>query len=142
MDIYEIAKNCIDLWEKQAWFEAFDRYYSDDAVNAEPMGWHGIPSEVVGKQAIIEKYKWLTEEFWSSVDSIKCSEPYFFGNERFAVAIEHEVTPRQTGERTHLVEIGVYTVRDGKVIREEFFYDKEEIDMYAQSNDSAAEESA
>jgi hypothetical protein len=137
MDIYEIAENCIDLWEKQAWFAAFDKYYSDDAVNAEPMGWRGIPAEVVGKQAIIEKYKWLVEEFWLSVDSIKCSEPYFFGNERFAVVIEHEVTPKQTGQRTHLVEVGVYTVSGGKVIREEFFYDKEEIDMYAPPNHSA-----
>jgi hypothetical protein len=32
------------------------------------------------------------------------------------------VTNRMTGERTDMSEVGVYTVKNGKIVREEFMY--------------------
>lgn len=141
VDITEIAQKCIGCWERRAWFEAFEKYYSDDAVNVEPTNWHGIASTVVGKQAVIEKYKWVTEKLLVE-HSIKCSEPYFFGDDRFAVTLHNDVTPRQTGQRKRFTEIGIYTVRNGKVTKEEFFYNKEQMDMYSRLNELAAKSGA
>jgi len=41
---------------------------------------------------------------------------------RFILRFKYDVTPKQTGKRMTLDETGLYTVRDGKIIKEEFFY--------------------
>jgi ketosteroid isomerase-like protein len=33
-----------------------------------------------------------------------------------------DVTPKATGERTTLDEVGLYTIKDGKIVEERFFY--------------------
>jgi hypothetical protein len=42
---------------------------------------------------------------------------------QFAVHFTFDVTPKATGHRTTLEEVGVYTVKDSKIIREQFFYE-------------------
>jgi ketosteroid isomerase-like protein len=138
MDIHEIAERCIGYWEAREWFEAFEKLYSNDAVNVEPTNWHDRASVVAGKEAIIEKYRWVTEQLLIE-HSIKCSEPYFFGGDRFIVSMENEVTPRQTGKRIRFTEVGLYTVKDGRVIKEEFFYSRKQMDMFGHLNELAAE---
>jgi hypothetical protein len=45
------------------------------------------------------------------------------GEDRFAVIFGFDATSRETGVRTQMQEVGVYTVdRDGRIVREEFFY--------------------
>ena len=45
------------------------------------------------------------------------------GDDRFAVIFGFDVSNRQSGERTQMQEVAVYTVNDnGKIVREEFFY--------------------
>ena len=51
--------------------------------------------------------------------------PFFSGPGQFAVHYVFEVTPKATGKRTTLEEVGVYWVRDEKITREQFFYDGE-----------------
>jgi hypothetical protein len=36
-----------------------------------------------------------------------------------------DVTPKATGKRTALEEVAVYTVKNDKITREQFFYDGE-----------------
>jgi hypothetical protein len=45
----------------------------------------------------------------------------FNGPNQFAV----EVTPKATGQRITLEEVGVYTVKNDQITREQFFYDGE-----------------
>ena len=47
--------------------------------------------------------------------------PYPNGD-RFILHFKYEVTPKQTGKRITLDETGLYTVQDGKIVKEEFFY--------------------
>ena len=42
---------------------------------------------------------------------------------QFAVHFTFEVTPKSTGRRTMLEEVGVYTVEDDQITREQFFYE-------------------
>ena len=41
----------------------------------------------------------------------------------FAVHFTFEVTPKATGRRTTLEEVGVYTVNEDKITREQFYYE-------------------
>jgi hypothetical protein len=43
-------------------------------------------------------------------------------DDRFAVRFLLDVTNTQSGERKTVDEIGIFTVVDGKITREEFFY--------------------
>jgi len=36
-----------------------------------------------------------------------------------------EVTPKQTGKRMTVEEVGLYSVENGKIVKEEFFYKPE-----------------
>jgi len=47
--------------------------------------------------------------------------PYPNGD-RFAVRFSFDITRKATGERVKMDEVTLYTVRNGKIIREEFFY--------------------
>jgi hypothetical protein len=53
------------------------------------------------------------------VHSFKASEP-FVAHDRFVVQYDAEITDRKTMERRKLSEVGVYMVKNGKIVREEF----------------------
>jgi hypothetical protein len=53
---------------------------------------------------------------------IRIDGPLVVG-ETFAVALTFRATPRAGGASFDVPELGVYTVRGGKIIREQFHYD-------------------
>jgi hypothetical protein len=53
------------------------------------------------------------------VHSFTASEP-FVARDRFVIQYDAEVTDKKTGERRKIIEVGVYTARNGRIIREEF----------------------
>lgn len=44
------------------------------------------------------------------------------GDNQFAVQHTFEATYKPTGHRHTMTEMALYTVKDGKIIREQFFY--------------------
>jgi hypothetical protein len=44
----------------------------------------------------------------------------FVAHDRFVVQFDADVTDKQSKERRQMSEVGVYTVKDGKIVREEF----------------------
>ena len=46
----------------------------------------------------------------------------FVGASSFAVRFKMEVETKSTGQREKMEEVGVYTVENGKIVREEFMY--------------------
>ncbi len=53
------------------------------------------------------------------VHEFKVSEP-FVAHDRFVVQYDIDVTDKESQERFQMSEVGVYTVKDGKIVREEF----------------------
>jgi hypothetical protein len=50
--------------------------------------------------------------------------PYVLGD-RFAVVFNYDLTPKtgpDSGKRVSMEEVALYTVKDGKIVREEFMY--------------------
>lgn len=67
-----------------------------------------------------------SSEWWfgnHDVHSMKATGP-FCGHraDQFVVQFDLDVTPKATGERMQMREVGLYTVEDGKVAQEEFLY--------------------
>jgi hypothetical protein len=46
----------------------------------------------------------------------------FVGEDKFAVYYNLDVTFKPTGKRTPMEEMALYEVKDGKIVREQFFY--------------------
>src|SRR5436189_484908 len=112
MTTEEVAKKVVELVRKQAWHEALDTLYDKEIVSVE-----ATAPESRGKEAVRGKIDWWVNAM--EIHSFKASEP-FVGHDRFVVQYDADVTDKKSKERSKLSEVGVYTVKDGKIVREEF----------------------
>lgn len=95
-------------------------HYSAAIASSEAADNEGMPRTIEGLEALKAKHDWWNtnmEMHGSEVDG-----PFLFDPDRFAVRFTMDATNRQTGERMQGAEIGVYTVADGKIVREEFYW--------------------
>ena len=99
--------------------DAINTLYSPDIVSVESMGNEQMPREMKGIDAIRQKNKWWGEN--NEVHSSVVDGP-FVGEDKFAVYYNYDITFKPTGQRTPMEEMALYTVKDGKVVREQFFY--------------------
>ena len=72
-----------------------------------------------GKEAVKQKSEWWRANHEVHGGSV---EGPFVNGDQFAVRFKMDITPKATGERVMMDEIGVYTVEDGKIIEERFYY--------------------
>src|SRR5213079_3211159 len=112
MTTEEVAKKVVELVRKQAWHEALDTLYDKDIVSVE-----ATAPESRGKEAVRGKIDWWVNAM--EVHSFKASEP-FVAHDRFVVQYDADVTDKSSKKRFQLSEVGVYTVKNGKIVREEF----------------------
>jgi len=117
MNTEEIAKKVVELVRKQAWYEAFDTLYDDNIVSVEAFSMSGGSPETRGKEGVRGKIDWWVNAM--EVHSFNASEP-FVAHDRFVVQYDADVTDKSSKRRRRMSEVGVYTVKDGKIIREEF----------------------
>jgi len=117
MNTEEVAKKVVELVRKQAWYEALDALYDDDIVCVEAFSMSGGSPETRGKESVRGKIDWWVNAM--EVHSFNASEP-FVARDRFVVQYDADVTDKSSKQRRKLSEVGVYTVKNGKIIREEF----------------------
>ena len=117
MTTEEVAKKVLELTKKQAWHEAVDQLYAKDIVSVEAQGMGGESPEKRGIEAIRGKADWWVATM--QVHSFKVSGP-FVAHAHFVVQYDVDVTDKNSNQRFQMSEVGVYTVKDGKIIREEF----------------------
>lgn len=118
MSTQEIANRYVSL-RKEGRFHDCLELFSADAVSVEAGGPPGADLVATGLPAIRAKGEW-----WYNNHEVHKSEvfgPYPNGN-RFAVRFLFEVTRKANGQRLQMDEVGLFTVENGKVSREEFFY--------------------
>ena len=72
-----------------------------------------------GLEAIQAKGKWWVENH--EVHKAEVFGPYPNGD-RFAVRFLFDVTNKPSKQRMTMDEVGLFTVANGKIVREEFFY--------------------
>ena len=102
--------------------DAINSLYSNDVVSVEAAGGPGMPREAKGIAEIRAKTRSWEENH--EVHSGKAEGP-FPHDDRFAVRFVYDVTAKggpMKGKRFQMDEVAIYTVRNGKIVREEFFY--------------------
>lgn len=117
MSTEEVAKKVVELTRKQAWREALDTLYDKDIVSIEARAMEGGSPEARGIEAVRGKSDWWEKNM--QIHSFKADGP-FVAHDRFVVQYDADVTDKNSKQRIQLSEVGVYTVKNGKIVREEF----------------------
>ena len=117
MNTEEVAKKVVEFVRKQAWYEALEALYDNDVVSVEAFSAGGGPTETRGKEGVRGKIDWWVNAM--EVHSFDANGP-FVANDRFVVQYDADVTEKKTKQRRKMSEVGVYTVKNGKIVREEF----------------------
>ena len=117
MTTKEVARKLVNYGKQGKWMEAQAELYAEDAVSIEPAGtpWESAEGmDAIKKKA--EQWSGMIEEFHGN----EIGEPIVSGN-FFAVRMQSDTTMKGAG-RMQLDELGIYEVKDGKVVKEQFFY--------------------
>jgi ketosteroid isomerase-like protein len=114
-----VAQELVTLCRAGRNLEAISKLYSPKIVSIEPVGDEKMPAEMTGIEAIRAK-----NEGWYASNEVHSAEVTgpFVGEGLFAVKYAWDATFKQTGKRTQMEEMALYTVKDGKIVREQFFY--------------------
>lgn len=118
MTTQEIADRLSELFNEGKWAEAHNELFSKDAKSIEPPSSTGMLS-VEGIDNIKKKGD-LFNEMVEEMHGGYTSKPLVAGN-YIAFAMGMDCTMKGKG-RTKMDEICVYEVKDGKVVKEQFFY--------------------
>ena len=124
MDTKEVGRKLVEHCRNGLNLEAISSLYSPDIVSVEAMeGTAEMPQEVRGIDQVVAKNK-----RWYDNNEIHhaSAEGPFPHKDRFAIVFHYETTAKSgpmQGKRLKFDEVAMYTVKSGKIVREEFFYD-------------------
>lgn len=119
MTLEEVARELVAGVKEDRARANLDRLYAPDAVSVEALDM-GQGRAATGLDAIRAKHDWwesAMEMLEGAVDG-----PFLHAPDRFAVYYTMKTRDRGTGEVSEMSEVGLYHVRDGRIVREEFFY--------------------
>lgn len=120
MTTLEIANTLVQLCREGRNHEAIRTLYATDVVSVEA----GAPApgesaESVGLEAVLAKGQWWVDTH--ETHSATVTGPFPNGNQ-FIVGFDFDVTHKPSGKRFRMQEMALYTVRNGKIAHEAFFY--------------------
>ena len=114
-----VANELVALCRAGRNLDAIATLYSPKIVSIEPVGSAAMPAELTGIDAIRQKNEWWFDNY--EVNSSEVNGP-FVGGDQFAVQYVFDITFKPTGQRSASTEMALYRVKDGKIVREQFFY--------------------
>jgi ketosteroid isomerase-like protein len=118
MNTQEIADDLVALCKEGKFDEAGEKYWADDVVSVEAGAPGGGDPVSRGKDAARGKGEWWAANH--EVHEVQVEGPYVNGDQ-FVVRFKMDMTPKG-GERVKMDETGLYTLKDGKIAEERFFY--------------------
>jgi hypothetical protein len=113
----DAIKTFTDMLKAGKHEEAAERFNAPDIVSIEAM--EGPMARIEGAAGVKAKSEWWYANH--EVHSVSSEGPFTNGDQ-FAVLFDMDLTVKQTGERKKGREIGLYTMKGGKVVEEKFYY--------------------
>jgi hypothetical protein len=117
----EIGKKLVESCRKGDFMSPYHSLYSDRIVSVEGADMPNMPATLEGKKAVLGKAEWWDQNH--TVNSAEVTGPFVgLRPDQFVVKFDMDITAKDTGQRNQMSEVALYTVKDGKVVREEFLY--------------------
>ncbi|MEZ5997340.1 MAG: nuclear transport factor 2 family protein [Hyphomonas sp.] len=118
-DLTRVATRLAALCNSHQEAEALDTLYDAACVSVESRAMGEGGRETHGLDGIRGKHAWWYGAH--EVNKATAEGPFLAGDDRFTLIFDIDVTNRESGERVAVREVGLYTVKGGKIVREEFF---------------------
>lgn len=124
MTLKEIGERLVELVKEGKNLDAIYELYGKDIASIEAADSPtGASRESKGIEAVRAKNEsWMESH---EVHSSSVKGPFPHGEDRFCVIYTYDVTNKPSGQRFTMEEVALYTVADGKIVQEEFFYSME-----------------
>ena len=122
-DVMTLGTKLADLCKQGKNLDAIDALYASDIVSVEAMEGGPMDRTLKGLDAVRGKNQWWMENHDIHGGDVK--GPFPHQPDRFALIYMFDVTPKagpMKGQRMQMEEVGLFTVKNGKIVREEFFY--------------------
>ena len=120
MSTMDVAQKIVALCQQGKNLEALDSLFAADVVSVEACEMPCTPSrESKGLAAVKGKGEWWVANHEIHSENVTGPWPH---DGRFIVGFQYDVTNKPSGQRMKMDEAALYTVRNGKIVREEFFY--------------------
>jgi ketosteroid isomerase-like protein len=119
MTTQEVADKLVELCRQGKAMEAIGSLYAPDVVSVEATPMPDGSREMKGLGPVTGKSEWWIAE--NEVHSATVEGP-LVSDARFCVRFKYDITNKKSGKRMMMDELAVYSVKDGKIVREEFFY--------------------
>ena len=113
----ETAKAFTDMLKAGDHHGAAKQFNAPGIVSIEAM--EGPMARVEGAAAVQAKSDWWYGAH--EVHSVTAEGPYVNGDQ-FVVRFAMDITFKETGARNQGSEVGLYTIKDGKIVEEKFLY--------------------
>jgi hypothetical protein len=120
MNAHELGKKLVELCQQNKNAESINTLYAPDVVSVEAFAPPGGQRTVNGLEGVRAKSQWWNENH--VIHKAEVYGPYPHGDDRFAVRFVYDLTHKPSSARRTMDEVAVFTVQNGKVVREEFFY--------------------
>lgn len=116
MSVADVAKQFTDALKAQD-FPKAESFWVEDVVSIENMD--GPMKRLEGREAVHGKGAW-----WFGAHEIHSYDAQgpFVNGDQFSVVFRIDVTQKESGQRVKMDEVGLYTVKNGKIAEERFFY--------------------
>lgn len=118
MTTQEVADKFYEMGRANQWDKIQDELYSDDAESIEPPH-AGMLQNAKGREALKKK----SQDFNNAIEEMYggwCSKPVV-GGKYFSVSMGMDVKMKGM-DRMNMDEVAVYEVKDGKIVKEQFFF--------------------
>jgi ketosteroid isomerase-like protein len=116
---FEVGKRYAALCKEGKNEAILNELFTKDAVSVEAGAPPGQDRTAKGLDAIRAKSKWWQENH--TVHKAEVFGPYPH-DDRFAIRFVYDITNKPSGKRFSMDEVGLFTVSNGKIVKEEFFY--------------------
>jgi len=119
--ITDVARDFTAMLRQCQFVAAQERFWATNVRSIEP---HDLPDGIAAELLGIEAVRAKTARWFGSrhVHDVSIDGPFVTGNQ-FALFLDMMITDRRNGADQSFTEIAVFTVCEGLIIEERFFYD-------------------
>lgn len=119
MTALEVGKKLVELCKQGKNQEAMETLYSQDICSVEAAAMPNMDRTCHGIKGVGAKGKWWNENHTVHSSTTEGPWPH---DDRFIVKFVYDVTSKPASKRFTMEEMALFTVQNGKIVREEFFY--------------------